>query len=188
MADIAELHRDALAVTRNIVAAVTPEDLDRPTPCEGWNVRDLLNHIVGGNWWAVELVGGRTIEEVGEALDGDLLGDDPLGAYVESAGAADAAFSAPGAMEASCAVSYGPIPGEAYASDRFVDVLIHGWDLAVAIGHDATLDPTLVEACWDAVQPHAAMLRGSGQFGGDVEAGDDADQQTRLLALLGRST
>jgi uncharacterized protein (TIGR03086 family) len=186
MADLVELHRDALAVTRNLVAAVGPDQWSLPTPCTGWDVRDLVNHIVSGNWWVVELVGGRTIDEVGDALDGDVLGDDPLGAYVESAGAADAAFSAPGAMEAMCAVSYGPIPGSAYVGDRFVDVLVHGWDVAVAIGHDATLDPMLVDACIELVAPMADDLEASGAFGGHVEAPPDASPQTRLLAMLGR--
>jgi uncharacterized protein (TIGR03086 family) len=186
MTDLTELHRDALAVTRAFVAAVTADQWELPTPCEGWTVHDLVNHLVSGNWWVAELVAGRTIDEVGDSLDGDLLGDDPLAAYVESAGAADAAFSAPGAMEASCAVSYGPIPGSAYAGDRFVDVLVHGWDLAVAIGHDARLDPGLVDACLELVAPEADALSASGAFGSRVEVPDDADPQTRLLALLGR--
>jgi uncharacterized protein (TIGR03086 family) len=186
MTDLSELHRDALAVTRAIVAAVTPEQWGLPTPCDGWTVRELVNHLVSGNWWVAELVAGRSIDEVGDSLEGDLLGDDPLAAYVESAGAADAAFSAPGAMEASCAVSYGPVAGSVYAGHRFVDVLVHGWDLAIAIGHDATLDPVLVEACLRLVAPEADALAASGAFGSPVEVPADAVPQTRLLALLGR--
>src|SRR5690606_22692725 len=129
---------------------------------------------------------GRTIAEVGDALDGDLLGADPARAHAESASAAQAAFEAPGALDAPVAVSYGPIPGSAYAGDRFLDVLVHGWDLAVATDQDPTLDPELVQAAWDRVAPQAVMLRASGMFGGDVEVADDADLQTRLLALLGR--
>ena len=61
-----------------------------------------------------------------------MLGADPLGAYDASAAVAAATFEASGALEAPCAVSYGPVPGSVYAGHRFIDVLIHGWDLAVA--------------------------------------------------------
>jgi uncharacterized protein (TIGR03086 family) len=184
--DLPELHARALDATGRLVAAVRPEQLGNDTPCEGWDVRTLLNHVVGGNWWAQELAGGKTIDEVGDRLDGDVLGDDPAAAYDASAEAAAAAFRAPGAMEAPCAVSYGPVPGAVYAGHRLIDVLIHGWDLAKGTGQDTSLDPELVDACWAVVEPQAALLAGSGAFDSDVAAPDGADAQTRLLAALGR--
>ena len=72
------------------------------------------------------------------------------------------------------------------AGHRFIDVLIHGWDLAKATGQNTKLDAGLVEACWEVVTPQAELLKGSGMFGDDVEVPPDADPQTRLLALLGR--
>src|SRR5688572_29487602 len=149
--------------------------------CDGWTVRYLVNHVVTGNEWALELAGGKTIEEVGDRLDGDILGDDPVGAYDSSAAHASEVFRRPGAMEAPCAVSYGPVPGSVYCGHRFIDVLIHGWDLAVATGQDTTLDADLVQACLAVVEPQAALLRGSGAFGGSVDVAADADAQTRLL-------
>jgi uncharacterized protein (TIGR03086 family) len=186
VAGIAESHRAALAATRRVVAGVDESQWSLPTPCAGWDVRDLVNHVVAGNWWAAELADGRTIEQVGTRLDGDQLGSDPLGAYEQSAEAAARAFEKPGALEAPCAVSYGPVPGAVYAGHRFIDVLIHGWDLAVATGQDARLDTVLVDACAAEVGPQAAVLQGSGMFGGEVVAPPGADTQARLLALLGR--
>jgi uncharacterized protein (TIGR03086 family) len=186
MSDIATLHRQALGATRGTVAGVSPDHWTQPTPCEGWDVRELVNHLVVGNWWAAELATGRTIEQVGTALDGDQLGPAPLDAYDRSADAAARAFEAPGALDAPCAVSYGPVPGSVYAGHRFIDIVVHGWDLAVATGQDPTLSPALVDACWAEVEPQAAMLRASGMFGTDVAVGAGADSQTRLLALLGR--
>lgn len=186
MAEIAQLHRQALRATRRMMADISRDQWTQPTPCASWNVRELVNHIVVGNWWAAELASGRTIEEVGSKLDGDQLGAAPLEAYDQSAEAAGAAFEAPGALDAPCAVSYGPVPGSVYAGHRFIDVLIHGWDLAVATGQDPSLDPDLVDACWDEVGPQAAMFRASGMFGDDVAVPAGADIQTRLLATLGR--
>ena len=186
MTDIAQMHRRALDATHKIVAGIQPDQRTLPTPDEGWDVRALLNHIVSGNLWAVELTAGQTIDEVGDRLDGDMLGDDPLGAYGASAQAAAAAFEVAGALDAQCAVSYGPVPGSVYAGHRFIDVLIHGWDLAIATGQDATLDSALVAACLAVVEPQAGLMQASGSYGSHVDAPADADPQTRLLALLGR--
>ncbi len=185
--DLPTLHEQALARTRRDMAGIRDDQWDASTPCEGWTVRDLANHVVSGNFWAAELAAGKTIEEVGDRLDGDVLGSDPLGAYDQSAQAADAAFRAPGAMEAMCAVSYGPVPGEVYAGHRFLDVLIHGWDLATATGQDTTLPPDLVEGCWAVVEPQRDLILGSGMFGDHHDVPSGADRQASLLSLLGRT-
>jgi uncharacterized protein (TIGR03086 family) len=184
--NIAQLHRASLDATRVTVAGVKADQLKWPTPNEGWDVRALLNHIVAGNFWAAELGAGRTIAEVGERLDGDVLGEDPLSAYDSSAAVAAATFEAPGALEAPCAVSYGPVPGSVYAGHRFIDVLIHGWDLAAATRQDTRMDPSLVAACFAVLEPQLNQLQASGAFGTEAAVPADADPQTRLLALLGR--
>jgi uncharacterized protein (TIGR03086 family) len=184
--DLPTLHQQALDATGRIVAGIRPDQLTGPTPCEGWDVRTLLNHVISGNWWVMELMAGKTIDEVGDRYDGDVVGDDPGAAYDASAEAAADAFNAPGAMDAPAAVSYGPVPGSIYAGHRFIDVLIHGWDLAQATGQDTTLDPELVAACQRVIEPQAELLAGSGMFGGDVDVPDGASAQTKLLATLGR--
>lgn len=184
--DLVDFHRQALDATGRRIGAVGDDQWDLATPCADWDVRQLVNHVVSGNWWASELAAGATIDGVGDRFDGDLLGIDPVGAYNESAEMADRVFRRPGAMEAMCAVSYGPVPGVVYLGHRFFDVLIHGWDVAAATSGDTRLDPDLVQACWDVVEPQAEVLAGSGAFATDVEAPPDADLQTRLLALFGR--
>ena len=186
--DIAAVHRDALAATRQFVAGIGDDQWDLATPCDGWNVRDLVNHIVAGNLWAAQLGCGRTIADVGTALDGDVLGSDPVAAYDLSAESAATVFEMPGALDAPCAVSYGPVPGEVYAGHRVIDVLIHGWDVASATGQPTDIDPQLIDACWQVVRPQLSLLQGSGAFG--VECADevDNDPQSSLLAALGRHT
>jgi uncharacterized protein (TIGR03086 family) len=142
---IAELHSRALDATRRVIAGVHQDQWAAPTPREGWDVRALVNHVVSGNLWAAELAAGKTISEVGDHLDGHVLGADPLGAYDTSAKAAAAAFAIPGALKAPCAVSYGPVPGAVYAGHRFIDVLIHGWDVATATRQDTNLRAVLVD-------------------------------------------
>jgi uncharacterized protein (TIGR03086 family) len=184
--NLPQIHERALNATGKLVEGVTPDQFDMPTPCDGWSVSELLNHVVSGNLWAAELATGKTIEEVGDRLDGDTVGDDPHAAYQASAQLAAAAFNAPGAMDAPCAVSYGPVPGSVYCGHRIIDVAIHGWDLAKGTGQDTTIDPELVEALTAIVAPQIDMLTGSGAFGTTVGVAATADPQTRLLAQLGR--
>jgi len=186
MEEVAQLHERALRETGSVVAGIAGDQWHATTPCEGWDVRMLLNHVVAGNLWAAELGAGNTIEGVGDRLDGDVLKDDPLRAYEASAKVAAATFEAPGAMEAPCAVSYGPVPGSVYCGHRFFDVLIHGWDLAVATSQDSDLDPELVSAADELLRAQADMVRASGMFGADLAVSGDAAPQTRLLAFLGR--
>jgi uncharacterized protein (TIGR03086 family) len=184
--DLPEVHARSLDATHVLVAGIDAAQLDDPSVCDDWSVRELLNHVVSGNLWVPELVGGKTIDEVGDRFDGDALGSDSLAAYDSSAGLAAAAFREDGAMDRPVAVSYGPVPGSVYCGHRFIDVLIHGWDLAASTGQDTTLDPDLVEACWEVVEPQRAELSGSGAFGTNVDVAPDADRQTILLAVLGR--
>lgn len=100
------LHREALDVTRTVLAGIRADQWSLATPDEGWDVRALVNHIVSG-----KLTTGRAIAEVGDRLDGDVLGADPVAAYDESATAAAAAFEVPGALDMPCAASYGPVRG-----------------------------------------------------------------------------
>lgn len=185
-ADLAELHGRALRSTGRVVAGITDHQLDRPSPNDDHPVRELLNHVVAGNLSAGELVAGKTIDEVGDRLDGDVLGGNARAAYEASARVADEAFRSPGAMERPIAVSYGPVPGSVYARHRFFDVLVHGWDLAKGTGQDTALDPELVEACRQAIEPDLEAFRAVGALAPPLSVAADADPQTKFLAQLGR--
>jgi uncharacterized protein (TIGR03086 family) len=180
MTGIAELHARALDTTGRIVDGVPADRWHAATPCPDWDARGLVNHLVAGNLWAAELAAGSTIEAVGSRLDGDLLGDDPVAAYA-------AVFRRAGALDAPCAVSYGPVPGSVYAGHRFLDVLVHGWDLAVATGQDYALDSELMEACQQIIEPQLDGFRSAGALAPEVAVPADASAQTRFLAMLGRT-
>jgi uncharacterized protein (TIGR03086 family) len=186
MDDIAGLYARALQDTGAIVAGIARDRWQASTPCAGWDVRALVNHLVSGNMWAAELAAGATIDDVGDRLDGDLLGSDPAASYAESAKSAAAAFRRPGALDTPCAVSYGPVPGSVYAGHRFIDVFIHGWDLAAATGQDTSLDEGLLEACQKILEPQLEAFRSAGAFGGEVDVPPGSSAQTTFLARLGR--
>jgi uncharacterized protein (TIGR03086 family) len=181
-----ELYVKAMESTRGYVEGVETDQWHGPTPCSEWDVKQVANHIIGENLWAAELFQGKTIAEVGNRLDGDLAGDDPAAAYAASVAAATPAVSAPGAMEATCHLSFGDCSGSDYAAQLFMDVLIHGWDIATATGQDARLDPDLVQACLPIAEQLTTQFQSAGVYGEHLSVDADADPQTKLLALVGR--
>jgi len=187
MTALAELRERALAVTGSVVSHVAAGRWQAATPCPGWDARALVNHLVSGNLWAAELAAGTTIKDVGSRFDGDLLGACPAAAYAESAAAAAAAFRSPGALDALCAVSYGPVPGSVYAGHRFCDVFIHGWDLAAATGQDTRLDAALMRACREVIEPQLQSFRDAGALASPRPVPPGASAQARFLAMLGRA-
>ncbi|MEA2435254.1 MAG: hypothetical protein QOG54_2711 [Actinomycetota bacterium] len=186
MSDLPDYHRRAVEYYDSLVSEIRDDQWGNSTPCTDWSVRDLVNHIVYENLWTPELLAGKTVEEVGNRFDGDVLGDDPKGAWQRASKEAVSAVQDDGAMERMVSVSWGQIKGQEYAEQLFLDHVVHGWDLAMGIGGDTTLDPELVEACWIGAKAGEELIRGSGVFGEPIEVPDEADTQTRLLALLGR--
>ncbi len=182
-----QLYARAMESTQRYLAGVRDDQWITPTPCREWNVGEIVNHVVSENLWAAELFQGKTIQEVGNRLEGDLVGDDEIGAYTRSVAVAKAAVEAPGAMEATCHLSYGDETGAEYARQLFMDILVHGWDIGKATGQDARLDPDLVAACLPLAERLTAQWRSSGLFGEKLEVAADADPQTKLLALVGRT-
>jgi uncharacterized protein (TIGR03086 family) len=180
------LYALAMEQTQRFIANVRSEQWSDRSPCTEWTIRDVVNHITGENLWAAEIFAGKTIDEVGDRLNGDLVGNDPSGAYVRSVPLASSAALAPGAMEATCHLSFGDFPGAEYASQLFLDTLIHGWDVAIASGQDATLDTDLVQACLPIARRITDEWRSTGMFGEDLAAGQTVSPQAELLGLLGR--
>ena len=182
-----ELYRRAMAAAQRTIDGVHVDRWHASTPCTEWDARQVANHIIGENLWAAELFQGKTMEQVGKALDGDLTGDDPAAAYRRSVQVAQDAIEAPGAMESICHLSFGDYSGADYAAQLFMDALIHGWDIASGTGQSTRLDPELVAACQPIAEELTRRFRQAGVFGEHLPVNADADPQTRLLALLGRS-
>lgn len=133
------------------------------------------------------LLAGRKIEEVGDRNDGDLLGDHPVDRWDEAADKALEAVEKYGAMERTVYLSSGELHGRDYIMQLFADLLIHAWDLSVAIGQDTRLDPDLVAACAAWFAPMSDGYRTVGAVAARVELAGAADAQARLLAEFGRA-
>ncbi|MFG3704818.1 TIGR03086 family metal-binding protein [Micromonospora sp. NPDC047670] len=184
--DPLETYRRSLAEFTDRVELVGPGQWSDPTPCPDWDVRGLVNHVVGEDRWCVPLLAGRTIEEVGDRYEGDLLGPDPVGAAREAAAQAELAFSHPGALDRTVALSAGETPADEYLRQLIAEHLIHGWDLAVAIGADPRLDAAAVAECARWFSQRIGDYQRGRLVRSEVDVPADADPQDRLVAAFGR--
>ena len=180
-----ELLPDAAGVVSDLVGRLRPADLDAPSPCAGWRVRDVLNHLVAEHRWAPELLAGRTIEDVGDRYDGDLLGADPVAAWHGAIAESLAAWAAADPSRI-IQMSFGPCTTAEYAEQMLVDLTVHAWDMARGAGIAIELDPDCVEHCIAYERPRVQAGGVDGIFAPPVPISEDAPPQDLLVALLGR--
>jgi uncharacterized protein (TIGR03086 family) len=187
--EIGELYRGTVETWMARVRPVGPDDWGHRTPCADWSVRELVNHVAGEDAWSVPLLRGATIAEVGDSLDGDLLGDAPAEAAIgyaeESLSLAEKSLPTGGVVH----LSYGEEDMAEYLRQLAADHLVHGWDLAAATGGETRLDPGLVAAVagWFAGREEVYRSAGVVADRPEPQVGDAADDpQVRLLAGFGR--
>jgi uncharacterized protein (TIGR03086 family) len=184
----AALMADAIDGFGQRLGAVDDTHWNAPTPCRDWDVRTLANHVVGELLWVSPLLEGKTIAEVGDRFDGDVLGDEPLDAWASAAADARSAASQPGAQDRTVHLSFGDVPGSEYLGQVTSDLTIHSWDLAQAVRADDRLNVALVAFVDDFLSPQIDAWRTAGAFGPALDVGPGASTQDRLLAQTGRSS
>jgi uncharacterized protein (TIGR03086 family) len=181
----------ALDGTGRLVAGVPDDRWEAPTPCADWSVRQLVNHVVGGNRLFARVLSGQPlppVEQLGRRAGEDQLGDDPVAAWRGSAEAMLAAFRGPGVLERTHTVPAGTLPGPAVLHLRIVETLVHGWDLARATGQQPAFPDELAEPELAFSRDLLARLpEGREPFGPSRPADDGAPAIDRLAALLGRT-
>ena len=182
--DLLDLDRKTLDVTRAYVAGTRHEQLGLPTLCAEWDVRALLNHVLGNNDLYAAGASGQAIDW--DERNRDRVGDDPLAAYDRSAAAVTAAFAAADpATEIS--FPFGVIPAQQAVAVHFVDILVHGWDLAVATGQDPALPDDLAEAALAVVALYPPDVWGTPQFFAEkIASSADEPAYVRLVKLVSR--
>lgn len=183
--NVKDLFRETTAAASACIVRIQPAQLHNPTPCTKWDVHALLQHMVYEMSWLPDLLAGKTIAEVGDTYEGDLLGDDPLGAWGQALAAALAAVEKAN-LKKTVHLSYGDFSAEPYIRESASDMLIHGWDVGMAIGHPLTFDERAASEVYAYALPRAAEFRGSGLFGDVVPTKADDPVQVKLLAFYGR--
>jgi len=189
MDEVATMHRVITETTR-VVENIEPAQLDNPSPCDEWTVRDVLNHITGGATMFGLCVrdGNVPDEKLGELMTGDNLGADFKGAWTTAAVDAEASFAIPGAMDKIVKLPFGEMPAGMALNIAIFDVMTHAWDLAKATGQSTALDPEVAGIAYRIAQGMLSDdLRAAGMFGQEIAVSDDAPMADRLAGLAGRT-
>lgn len=167
---------------------VAPDQWDAPSGVGDWSVRALVDHVIGGDRMSTAILRGGTRTDGLAEFARSAADVDPVAAFAEASHAMASAFAEPGALDRTVAHPAMEMPGSQLLGFRIGEYGLHGWDLARAIGADDTIDPDVVQALAELMEPLAPFLAATGMFGdgpsGTVPA--DAPLQLRVLDLSGR--
>ena len=183
MYDLIELHRKALGIFERTLEKVRKEHMTRSTPCSEWDVRALLNHVIGWNLRVPHFLAGKTLTEI--PVSNDVIGDDPGSVFTRSAEESQRAWEQPGSQEKLVRHPAGDVPGELFLYFRLSDNYIHGWDLATAIGVTFEFDDDLTTICSRKAEELNELMVTSGLFAAPPDM-DDEDANSKMLAAHGR--
>ena len=172
--DMLELYSRASEWTNEKVARAST-DLDARTPCDEWNVRTLLNHMLDTQRYFLSNARGEDAPPPG-SMPPQVLSDDPVSDFNRSRTEMLAAFGEPGVIEKT-----GPSLGIAFS-----DQLLHGWDLAKATGQETTIPAGLADAAYEMIYGRFTDEQRTGVFKPQIAVADDACSEERLLAYTGR--
>ena len=178
----------ACAATDRIIERITGEQLDRPTPCSDWDVRALLNHVVGTVLLGAALLADTTPAVAmgpGELPATDVLDGDPLKAYRVGAEALLAAGGGD-ALDRPHPTPLGDMPGAMLGGFTTLDIAVHGWDLAKATGQPPALGDDLAGTLLEFARRTIPAGNRTARIGPEIPVEDGASMVDRLVAYLGR--
>ncbi len=167
-----------------LVAGTPRSALEDPTPCSGWTVRLLLNHVITGTQWFAALFAGEPAPD----RETDQVLDDPLGAFRRRADEFRAAMAVAGALEGRYLHPIGEQAGSTFVMMRMNEFIVHGWDLAQATGQTPVFPERVILSCLEMYRP---MLDGRPRepgraFGVEQSPPPDATPLQQLVAFFGR--
>jgi uncharacterized protein (TIGR03086 family) len=184
----------AIGQTGAIVAGVSPEQADLPTPCPDWNLGELMDHLVHdlqmftarargeGSGDADAVGGGAPGQEDLSATGGEAYSD----RYKRAASDLLEAWRARGDLDQTIELPMGSMPLTWFVGQNTADILVHGWDLARATGQPDGLDPELADASAAWGRENLLPERRGDSFGQEVPVADDTPASDRLAAVFGR--
>jgi uncharacterized protein (TIGR03086 family) len=189
---IVDLDARAVEATVSVAKRAGLADLDRPTPCAGWNLGDLIGHMTSQHYgWMAAAAGHGADLSVWQP--GPPVAD-PVGEYAEAARRVLEVFGADGVLDREFALAeISPVlrfPAAQAISFHFIDYLVHGWDLARSLGVDYQPEPDLLAAALPvalAVPGGKARTRDGAAFAPGRPVPAQAGPLDQIVAALGRS-
>lgn len=178
----------ATEMLSRLVAGIGDDQLGAPTPCRGTTVADLLGHLDGCCVAFTEAAAKDPGADSQAPFDGSQLGPDWRARIAARLAQLAAAWHDDTAWTGMTRAGGQDLPAQVAGTVAIDEVVVHGWDIAVAVGRDYACEPELVQAAYEFVQQAVAENPdGSpGLFGPPVQVPDSAPQLDRLIALTGR--
>jgi uncharacterized protein (TIGR03086 family) len=165
------------ALLGGVVGNLSRDDLEKRTPCSAYDVRGVLDHMVGG---ATMFAAAFRGEEPGTPPEDVLEGFGP--ALSDLVGA----IREPGALDRTVQAPFGEVPGKTFAQFVALDGLVHGWDMATATGQAYQPSDELVADVQAFAEQTLAPLRDGSTFAQPAEPPASATPMERLAAFTGR--
>jgi uncharacterized protein (TIGR03086 family) len=166
----------AYAMAGSVVAATTPADYPRPTPCTEWDVEALLSHLIRVVDQFPTVLAGNKAVWAGPGFTGD-----PVAALQAAVAANLDAWRQPGATEAP-----GRVPNTRLIDLNLIDTTMHTWDLARAISHPIAADEELAAFVLALTKDSPVAEQRGRAFGPEVPVAAGAPTLDRLAGYLGR--
>lgn len=185
--EMRQLMVPAAKETIAVVGGVAPALLSGPTPCPEYGVAALLAHL--GDWTGVRALAAARKEPPPDAATDVAETAEPGWAerYAELARASAMAWSEPEAWSGETGLSAaGRMPAEFIGGIVFGELVLHGWDLAVATGQRFAPGDELAATLFDRLTAMGEMARQGGVFGPEVAVPASAPTFDRALGLAGR--
>ncbi len=167
-----------------LVAGVRPDQWSEQTPCNEWDVRALVNHMIG----TTKVLGAGAARTAPSGTpDDDHLGDaDPATVFADAAQVTMGAWRSEGALDGSVTLPF-EMPAAASLGVNVLDIGTHCWDLALATDQDHGLSDEHVAVIdhWNH-QMINEQVRSGGGFG-QVLPPADGGGLAGMLAFVGRT-
>lgn len=176
----------AAAEAARITAGIGTERLADPTPCPEYDTRALINHLVAYTGVGMELRARREPYPDDLATRDFTAEPDWAAAYAARLDRAVAAWADPAVWEGEIGTGEGAMPATAMAGMLFMELVLHGWDVARATGQDYRADEETARLLLTLVTEQAELYRQYKGFAEPVPVSEDAAALDRALALSGR--
>jgi uncharacterized protein (TIGR03086 family) len=162
----------------DVVGGISADQLDNSTACAEYDVRGVLEHMIGG---ATVFTAAFRGAEPGEPPLAD-----PLASFAPTIGGLFDSMRAPGALDQTIQAPFGAVPGAGFAQYVVLDGLVHGWDLATATGQSYDPPAELVAAAQACAEGMLDPMRDGTTFAQATEPPAGASPIERLAAYTGR--
>lgn len=192
--DLAPIYLQRLGITAELVGNVKADQLADTTPCEGFDVRSLLNHLIGGVVMFAKGAKGEQMPDIHTAIMAGIpdfvgaAGDDAAAAFAPVVAEANEAWSIPQVAERTFTIGDG-MPGKAALRVALLEAVVHGWDIAKASNQAYEIPDMLAVPMLDGLRKGLGDgdRPAGGSFAPAVPVPEDAPAADKLIAFTGRT-